>query len=635
MKVFCPTHKRRFTTDAVTPIVCEREGGHVLGSAPNDPATKNLWAYCCNCANFIPLNPSGVADGSCPVCDREITGRFLCEHCRTLSFESSESAKNKEFRLTEDGVPKPYCAGCLKSTKSKLRDHECESFAASYKTPRDTCPFCAETLAAPPSFPSSVSKLIEDIQESISPLEFDAESNQLHESRSGNYVFVSPTRNSSFSMVIPKAPRFNTRRDYYDTYQELFNCDNPIPGEVIILAPAMVEKSENGWTLREPGNIEVNPDSGSKVAAATIKCASCGAFGSRGRAFCKRCGSAMNQVEPASAATPGYSDQAVETFHANIGASGHSPTLTAAPAPSTSQTDVVPPSDTSKPKPNAGVRIGLGVAAGVVFLIVIIVVAATMSGSSVEGKLDNAITKRNLFGSSSDNAYALYYQLKNSGASEETMKRYREKLTPVLTTHGEQLINGLMQLGYDEPDASEWQDAAKNLDWAAELNPGNSSMAARAAYCNGRVAFLQKRYDQALTPWTRAADLDKSWVLPVNGIGMVYTSKRDFGTARSYFFQALQRDSNWPFPYENIGNAYWEEKDFGHAKEFYQKALEKAPNWAKPHYHLAYMALDAKDYPTAVTEFDAALDSNAKGLKGVEVSHAQRDREKAQRLSGR
>jgi hypothetical protein len=201
----------------------------------------------------------------------------------------------------------------------------------------------------------------------------------------------------------------------------------------------------------------------------------------------------MNQVEPALAATPSYSDQAVETLHTNSAASSQPPNLTAAPAPSTFQTDVAAPSGTSKPKPNAGVKVGLGIAAGVVFLIVIIVVAATMSGNSVEGKLDNAITKRNLFGSSSDNAYALYYQLKNSGASEETMKHYREKLTPVLTAHGEQLMNGLMQLGYDEPDASEWQDAAKNLDWAAELNPGNGSMAARAAYCNGRVAFLQKR----------------------------------------------------------------------------------------------------------------------------------------------
>jgi tetratricopeptide (TPR) repeat protein len=191
-----------------------------------------------------------------------------------------------------------------------------------------------------------------------------------------------------------------------------------------------------------------------------------------------------------------------------------------------------------------------------------------------------------------------------------------------------------MQIGYDEPDSPEWIEAAQKLEWAQELNPNNTFIAARATYCRGRAAYLQKDLAGALSWWTKAAALDKAFVLPVNGIGMVHTANNSFGLARTFFLQALERDAGWPFPEENIGNTYWEEKDYETAKQYYRKAIAKAPNWSKPHIHLAYIALTEKDYATAVSEFETALAPDAIGLKGKEPAAAQKALEKArQKLS--
>src|SRR5260370_25438773 len=260
-------------------------------------------------------------------------------------------------------------------------------------------------------------------------------------------------------------------------------------------------------------------------------------------------------------------------------------------------------------------KVIVGLVAGVIVLVAIVAIAMRAGGDSVEKKLDEAIAKKTLVGPSSDNAYNLYSQLKNGGANEQTLKPYSERLTPLLIESGFKLTKDLPAIGYDEPDASVWQDAAKNLNWAVELNPGNNQIASRATYCDGRAAFLQKQNDRALPLWTKSANLDKTWALPVNGIGLIYLDRQDYSNARASFSDAINKDGNWPIPYANMANAYYQEKNRSLAKDFYNKALAKAPNWARPHTHLGDIAMEEGDYATAVAEFEKALNSNIVGLK--------------------
>jgi tetratricopeptide (TPR) repeat protein len=631
LRIYCSTHNLGFAAARAPRIKCE-SGGHELDQGFPRAA---LWEYCCDCQHYWLLDANKVvAELECPACERKISRRFFCDQCQVIAIESDNPGRRKVYSIAVQGSVSPVCPGCLIPPPAVTLDHDCPDFGGLFVTPRTVCPFCDDVLDPPPSFPSAVSSYLEKLHQPLVKLEFDPASNVLRESQSGDYILIEKVRGSVLPIVIPRAPRLSSKQDYYSTYFELFNCDNPAPGEVVVLSPAIVEKTENGWQLREAGFIDIKPDNSTESAVTgqvRVPCAACGEPGEIGHAFCRRCGSPMLgqrdlPISPESSA-------AAEQYSAEAPAADYPDTLSVGGGAASIDAEFTPAGF-----PWNGLLVGGGVLAVVVILIAIAGLSRNglLPGAelSVEQKLDRSIAAGNLFGPANENAHDLYSTLKNSGANDEVLRRYREKLTPLLTSHPYQLLSGLMQIGYDEPDATEWQEAAKSLGWAEELNPGNGSIAARAAYCKGRTAYLQKDLDGALKWWTNAADLDRSWVLPVNGVGMVHTGNRNWAAARTFFFQALQRDANWPFPEENIGNTYVSEKNLSAAKEFYQKAVGKAPNWAKPHVHLAYIALTEKDFATAVSEFETALGPNAVGLKGDESANTQKSLEKArQKLS--
>lgn len=350
-----------------------------------------------------------------------------------------------------------------------------------------------------------------------------------------------------------------------------------------------------------------------------IICSQCGSTVEDNKQFCSECGTRVATItatHPQLIVSPQpqpVQTQSQQSAYAGASVSG-TPTLSNL-AGSSASSQAIPTSEQVTPS-SITPKVILGLVAGAFVLVVIVAIAMTAGGNSVEKKLDEAIAKKAFFDASSDNAYALYTQLKNSGASEQTLRPYVERLTPLLIDSGYKLAKDLPTIGYDEPDASVWQDAARNLNWAVELNPGNNQIASRAAYCDGRAAYLQKQYDRALPLYTRAANLDNTWALPVNGIGLIYLDRKDFSDARASFSDAISRDANWPVPYANMGSAYYQETNRSSAKEFYNKALAKAPNWARPHMVLGNIAMEEGGYATAVAEFEMALSSNMVGLRG-------------------
>jgi tetratricopeptide (TPR) repeat protein len=276
----------------------------------------------------------------------------------------------------------------------------------------------------------------------------------------------------------------------------------------------------------------------------------------------------------------------------------------------------------------AGGIAGLGV-----LITIIAIVASNSSTRALENKLDSAISRGQFLTPATDNAHDLYYQLKNSGASEATLRSYREKLVPPLTNPPYQMIKAFMVPGADDPPLTDWQTAYDSLRWAAELKPEDKGLAARAAYCEGRLSFLTKNEDRAIEAWTRAGNADKSWPLPVNGIGLIYSGRKKYPTARTYYFDAVQRDPNWAYPYNNIGTSYFMERNYYEAKGYYQKAVQLAPQWARPHSWLGDIAMKENDYATAVQEFSLVFDANATGTKNMDLPRIQKELDKARQYS--
>lgn len=606
IRVYCPSHKVGFPVAATATIECS-SATHTLA---HDFPSESFWEYCCDCQHYWPIDAANGNKGSdeCPVCERHIDRRALCAECKVMSVESNDAAKRKAFSISSQGSVSPACPGCLRQANRPTLEHSCPDFGYAFVTIREVCPFCDERLEPSPSFPCSVAAYLEKLPRSAKAVRFYPEKSLLTEAKTGEYFLIPLARGLSLSIVIPRAIKLGSKQDYYNSYYELFNCENPVAGEVMVLTPAIVETVEGGWQFKETGFIEIKPDPVPEIATIppdATTCSNCGQPGHPEHTFCKLCGWPFDE----NVTEPNILNPINER-------SNPSPETIPLPAASTGL-----PSNVIFPVVAVVALLGI---------ILFVIAINSASGSSVEKKLDNAIAAGRIFAPANENAHDLYLQLKNSGASEERLRPYREKLVPLLTERKFQLIRNFMVPGNDDPSAEEWQAAYQSLQFAVELKPNDSSLLARRLYCEGRLAYLAEDEDRAIQIWTRAADADRSWPLPVNGIGLIYSARKKYPDARKYYFEAVRRDANWAYPYNNIGTSFYLEKNTSEAKSYYRKAVELAPQWARPHSWLGDIAMKEQDYNTAIQEFSLTLEPSATGTKNMDLNKIRRQLEIAQ-----
>ena len=624
IRVYCPSHKVGFLTAANSTIECSSQT-HTL---TRDFPTESFWEYCCDCQHYWPIDGtrSNAASDECPVCERTIVRRALCAHCKVVSVESDDAVKRKTYSISSEGTVSPACPGCLRRPAGRALEHKCETFGGAFVTTRDLCPFCDENLEPPPKFPCSVADYVQKLPRSAVYVSFESNTGLLKQTPYGRCVLVPVRGETSLSIVIPRATTLSSKQNYYNVYYELFNCENPAGGDVVILSPAVAESVEEGWQLKEAGFIEIK--AAPEPNQPEITCVHCGTPARSKHTFCKRCGARL-QSPPAADPIEDAASSPAETF------ADASPYVTDELSDHAADEPTAESSDWASKVQGLQTRTIVGVLGGIVVLGIVLSLIAVSSkpSNSVEKRLDTAITQRRIFGAAGESAYDFYNQLKNSGATEETLRPYRERLLPQLIAGNYQMIEQFMVPGSDDPPLADWQSAYQSLQWAAELKPGDSRLTSRLAYCEGRIAYLSKADDQAIQAWTRAAEADKSWPLPINGIGLIYTARKDHRTARTYYLAAAQRDPSWAYPYNNIGTSYYLEKNYYDAKGYYQKAIQIAPRWARPHSWLGDIALKEKDYATAIQEFSLVLDSNATGTKNMDLDRIRRELDLARQQS--
>jgi hypothetical protein len=136
-----------------------------------------------------------------------------------------------------------------------LHEHTCEEVNATFITGLNTCPICQERLDITPAFPSVVATYLKRTKSANKVnVTFDYETGAFVPVEDGEFVVVT-TADQAF--VLPRAPKFSTKRDFYEFYQDYYHCPNPDAGEVQIIQPAFVNRSGNGWALVATGMLEV------------------------------------------------------------------------------------------------------------------------------------------------------------------------------------------------------------------------------------------------------------------------------------------------------------------------------------------------------------------------------------------
>jgi hypothetical protein len=273
MRVFCPEHKRGFFAPRQSPIKCENRG-HLLGELDFEGQGKRpieiRWQYCCNCEHFCPVDFDEYGLARCAVCTRRSSQLYLCDKCYVLSFESNTPLDMKNFTLSADGVPQPSCPGCLHPASADQHEHDCEALGASFITALTSCPICEERLDIAPAFPSPVAHYLKRTKSAHKTnVTFDYETESFVPVEDGEFVLVNNGDPNIQPIVLPRAPRFATRRDFYEYYQDYYHCQKPDAGEVHILRPAAVNRAGAGWKLQTTGLLEVIADQPKKKPVET------------------------------------------------------------------------------------------------------------------------------------------------------------------------------------------------------------------------------------------------------------------------------------------------------------------------------------------------------------------------------
>ena len=258
MRVFCPEHKRGFFAPRQSPIKCENRG-HLLGELDFEGEGRSPaqigWQYCCNCEHFCPVDFDRYGLERCAVCTRRSSLLYLCDRCHVISFESNTPLETKNFTLNADGVPQPSCPGCLRSASADLHEHFCDLLNTTFVTALNACPVCEERLDVAPAFPSTVALYLKRTRAANKVnVTFDYETESFVRVEDGEFVVVT---NSEPPVVMPRAPRFASRRDFYEYYQDYYHCPKPDAGEVNIVQPATLAPTASGWKLETMGVLEV------------------------------------------------------------------------------------------------------------------------------------------------------------------------------------------------------------------------------------------------------------------------------------------------------------------------------------------------------------------------------------------
>lgn len=386
-------------------------------------------------------------------------------------------------------------------------------------------------------------------------------------------------------------------------------------------------------------------------------CANCGLQNRKQSKFCKKCGAALASQIIAPASSPAISplaqiplvNPAVPENSAPIFQNQVSPIFARSPAvkqvdhapaetvvfqspklftPSgtiSQSSALTPPVQSSNPLRNWII----GVAATILLIGGGIGIWFWTQPNPLEQKLDAAIKNKQIILPAGSNAYDFYHQLKVEGASAAVLKKYEDRVFPFLTDKIDDVLKTVAEPGYTEKRLEEWQEEIKKLEWASELRPDDKKIAAKLAYCKGRVAYIADNKNAALEEWKRAADLDTKWALPLNGVGLIYNEKKDYETARNWLDKAIEREPMWAIPYNNYGTSLFYQSRFDEAEAYYRKAVEYSPLWARPHAWLASVAEKRYDYQTAIAEYERVFASDAIGTEGMEMETIRRKYEKA------
>jgi hypothetical protein len=112
----------------------------------------------------------------------------------------------------------------------------------------------------PPAFPVSADAYLRKMQRHATVVKPDFQNGILvaDSENKGELVLVQdPSISHDALFIVPRVTQFLMKQDFYTYYERYYECERPASGTVWIVDPAVVERVQGGWELREKGVLEV------------------------------------------------------------------------------------------------------------------------------------------------------------------------------------------------------------------------------------------------------------------------------------------------------------------------------------------------------------------------------------------
>ena len=213
-----------------------------------------------------------------------------------------------------------------------------------------------------------------------------------------------------------------------------------------------------------------------------------------------------------------------------------------------------------KPQPQAGRRsrwrfwfaIGLvGIAIGI---------WVWLSGAPTRN-FDEALRTDHLVEPPGRSAYDIYWKAVSDKSS--AAPKMMEKARPVLRAASDQQFSAWY--ARSDPRETNWANLLKISEWMAH-GSGSAESQARYEYAKGQMAFLERRYPEALKNFRDALDKKPSWDLALSGVAKSCFNLHDFACTEQSNLRAAQVSPNWIWPHKNLMELYISRERFDKSK---------------------------------------------------------------------
>jgi tetratricopeptide (TPR) repeat protein len=359
-----------------------------------------------------------------------------------------------------------------------------------------------------------------------------------------------------------------------------------------------------------------------------IICNSCGGFIEENARFCVECGAVVAiasdyGAQPTQQISPAFPAQPLNSGSVGTAAAPAKELINNAPV-----TTPVAESET------VGLVTSTGQGNMKILIVGIVLVAVVAIGAAVyfavqssptaraAAALQSAIDSGRLITTSNDDAYFYYLQLKTLDPTHRTLREIIPQVLPQLRTMGNEIFRKKVTVNSEKPTDQDWARMVRVYDWARQLETNDKSLEARWKFAEGEVAKSQKRLDEAERHFAAAAQIDNSWALPQNSLGLLRSESRKWADAIPYYQRATELQPDWEIPYNNMGTSYFYLKSYDTAEQWYNAALSRNPNWARPHYWLGCIYQNKGQKTEAISHYQAALSLDT---TGESISSEQRN----------